>query len=79
MLQVGSRIQVKSNAYKYSRLFRDKNARGKIGHIVFHLKDEFGEEWKDCWVAQLNGQRGEYYLATDEIRKLPEPAGGAGG
>lgn len=65
MLQVGSKIRIKENAYEGSDDPIDFLARGKVGEIVY----SHGE---DAWEVQT--EDGEYYsLITGEIEEIDTP------
>lgn len=72
MLQVGSKVRVKENAYKDSTDLRDQQARGKVGTIIASLEAEWGEDWKDCWAVELDDIQREFHLATDEVEEIED-------
>lgn len=64
MLQIGSKVRIKENAYEGSNDPDDFLARGKVGEIVFSSAHD---EW------EVLTEDGEYYpLTTDEVEELPD-------
>lgn len=69
MMQIGSKVLIKENAYKDSTDLRDQQARGKVGIIIASLEAEWGADWKDCWVVEVDDIQREFHLTTDEVEE----------
>lgn len=64
MLNVGSRVRIKENAYEGSTEPADLEARGKVGVVVFSLAD-------GTWEVQTDD--GEFeLLTTDELEEIDD-------
>ena len=68
MLQVGTKVRVKQNAYEGSGETNDIAARGQTGEIILSLEQQLGEQWKDCWEVLVAGDI--LQLTTDEIEEI---------